>query len=123
MDSMLPIKQQAHSAACVIHMQELSQEQFVELFERPRVPTVLTGLTDGWSARDRWTEQALLERYRHHRFKVSMAWPHQGLLLPSGKSLKESPEESQKASKQSCHWLIACLSMYWPASDVLLLKS
>ena len=46
----------------------------MELFERPRVPTVITGLTDGWPAQQQWTEQALLERYGQHRFKVGI--PH-----------------------------------------------
>ncbi|KAK9861811.1 hypothetical protein WJX84_003667 [Apatococcus fuscideae] len=52
------------------HASELSRAQFVELFERPRMPTVITGLIEDWPAQERWTEQALLQRFGDHRFKV-----------------------------------------------------
>lgn len=39
-------------------------------YESPRVPVVLTGLTDDWPAQQEWTPRKLLEQYREHRFKV-----------------------------------------------------
>lgn len=73
-----------------MHLQELSRAQFVELFERPRMPTVITGLIEDWPAQERWTEQALLQRFGDHRFKVRIlpAWlgylsGSQGLCLAS----------------------------------------
>ena len=44
--------------------------EFVERFERPRLPVVITGLCDGWRARENWTEEGLLRRYGEHKFKV-----------------------------------------------------
>ena len=50
--------------------QELTVEQFVERFERPRIPVVLTGLCDGWRAGQAWGQQELLKHYGEHKFKV-----------------------------------------------------
>ena len=46
-------------------------EQFVERFERPRIPVVITGLCDGWRAGDAWQQQDLLKHYGEHKFKVA----------------------------------------------------
>lgn len=54
-------------------LQDLSVEAFVSCYESPRVPVVLTGLTDGWPAQQEWTPRKLLEQYREHRFKVGGA--------------------------------------------------
>lgn len=51
--------------------QGLTLEQFVERFERPRIPVVITGLTDAWPAQQAWTPTALRARYGEHRFKVT----------------------------------------------------
>lgn len=52
-------------------MQDLTVQQFVEQYEVPRVPVVVTGLTDAWPAAQQWTPGKLLEQFREHRFKVS----------------------------------------------------
>ena len=52
--------------------QELTLEQFVERFERPRIPVVITGLTDSWGAGAAWAPTALRARFGEHRFKVSV---------------------------------------------------
>jgi histone arginine demethylase JMJD6 len=52
------------------HSQELNPEQFVERYERPRLPVVITGLCDGWRAAKEWTEEGLLHRFGDHKFKV-----------------------------------------------------
>jgi hypothetical protein len=50
--------------------QDLSIEQFVERFERPRLPVVITGLTDDWPAAGHWLPDALIARCGDHKFKV-----------------------------------------------------
>ena len=45
-------------------------EEFVERFERPRLPVVITGLCDTWRAAKDWNEETLLQRYGDHKFKV-----------------------------------------------------
>jgi hypothetical protein len=54
----------------LLHLQDLTPERFVELFEAPRQPVVITGLTDTWPAVQQWTPQALLQQFRDHKFKV-----------------------------------------------------
>ena len=46
--------------------------EFVERFERPRLPVVITGLCDGWRAANDWNEDTLLQRYGDHKFKVML---------------------------------------------------
>jgi hypothetical protein len=53
-------------------LQDLSVEAFVSTYELPRVPVVLTGVTDDWPAQQEWTPWNLLEQYREHRFKVGV---------------------------------------------------
>lgn len=48
----------------------LSHEEFVERFERPGVPVIITGLTDAWPASKLWTDERLLREFGEHRFKV-----------------------------------------------------
>ena len=61
---------QATSSDTDFSMQNLTVAEFVERFERPRLPVVITGLCDGWKARGNWTEEGLLRRYGEHKFKV-----------------------------------------------------
>ena len=51
-------------------MQDLTVEQFVERYERPRVPVIITGLCEDWEARQSWSEAGLLQRFAGHKFKV-----------------------------------------------------
>lgn len=44
----------------------------MERFERPRIPVVITGLTDRWGAGAAWAPPALRARFGEHRFKVVM---------------------------------------------------
>lgn len=48
-------------------------EQFVERFERPRLPAVITGLCEAWRAAADWDEAGLLRRFAEHKFKVGGA--------------------------------------------------
>lgn len=51
-------------------LQDLSVQEFVDRFEAPRLPVVITGLTDSWKAKTEWTEDRLLQRFADHKFKV-----------------------------------------------------
>jgi hypothetical protein len=48
--------------------QDLSLDQFVHRYERPRIPVVINGLTEDWPGK--WTVEDLLERFGQHKFKV-----------------------------------------------------
>ena len=76
-----------------MHLQELSRAQFVELFERPRMPTVITGLIEDWPAQERWTEQALLQRFGDHRFKVRILPAWLGHISPDPKGYAWHPRQ------------------------------
>ena len=62
-------------AACShCNTQELTVQQFVEQYELPRRPVIITGLTDIWPAQtEMWTEDQLLQRFGDHKFKVRRA--------------------------------------------------
>lgn len=53
-------------------LQDLTPEQFVERFEAPQMPVVITGLTGAWPAEQQWTPQQLLAQYGNHKFKVCL---------------------------------------------------
>jgi hypothetical protein len=55
-------------------LQDLTPVQFVERYEVPQLPVVLTGLTEGWSAVQQWTPDQLLTQYGSHKFKVERQW-------------------------------------------------
>ncbi len=51
-------------------MQRMSYETFVELYERPRIPVVITGLQESWKAQQLWNQADLSRRFGNHKFKV-----------------------------------------------------
>ncbi len=51
-------------------MQRMSYESFVELYEKPRIPVVITGLQEGWTAQQLWNQADLSRRFGNHKFKV-----------------------------------------------------
>ena len=46
--------------------------EFIERYERPRLPVVITGLTESWNASrgEAWSVEKLVEQFGSHRFKV-----------------------------------------------------
>ncbi|KAK6039108.1 JmjC domain protein [Cooperia oncophora] len=48
---------------------KLSLNEFREKYEIPRIPVILTGLTDKWQAHEKWTVSRIAKKYRNQRFK------------------------------------------------------
>jgi histone arginine demethylase JMJD6 len=53
-----------------IHVDEVSLEEFIERFEKPRQPVVILGLTDQWPAAEKWEFSELVKTFGSHKFKV-----------------------------------------------------
>ncbi|KAL0050644.1 hypothetical protein WJX82_004027 [Trebouxia sp. C0006] len=53
-----------------IDSRRMSYETFVELYERPRIPVVITGLQESWKAQQLWNQADLSRRFGNHKFKV-----------------------------------------------------
>ncbi|KAK6027905.1 JmjC domain protein, partial [Ostertagia ostertagi] len=47
----------------------LSVEEFREKYEQPRIPCMITGLTETWAAHENWKIDKLLEKYANATFK------------------------------------------------------
>ena len=48
-------------------------EKFVELYEKPRIPVVITGLQEGWRAQQLGNKEDLARRFGDHKFKVHIS--------------------------------------------------
>lgn len=44
----------------------------MERFERPRLPVIITGLTQDWPAAQAWAPEQLAARFGEHKFKVEL---------------------------------------------------
>ena len=53
-----------------VDLQTMPYDVFVQLYERPRIPVVISGLQDCWKARQLWNPANLHERFADHKFKV-----------------------------------------------------
>ncbi|KAI9269853.1 hypothetical protein BY458DRAFT_475290 [Sporodiniella umbellata] len=47
-----------------------TKKEFIDKYEAPNIPVVITHVTDEWKANKHWTEAYLLKNYRSHTFKV-----------------------------------------------------
>ena len=62
-------------------LQAMPHDAFVKLYERPRIPVVITGLQETWKAQELWNQTDLDKRFANHKFKVYL------LTHPPAKSL------------------------------------
>ena len=53
-----------------VHASQLTPEQFVTKYEKPKQPVIIEGLLEEWPARSAWLPAELLKRFPDTRFKV-----------------------------------------------------
>mmetsp|Transcript_13194 Transcript_13194/g.25254 ORF Transcript_13194/g.25254 Transcript_13194/m.25254 type:complete len:486 (-) Transcript_13194:278-1735(-) len=54
-----------------VHWKDLSLEDFIEKYQKPEIPVIITGLTDKWKGSTTWNLEELFQgRYRNCRLKV-----------------------------------------------------
>ncbi|CAG8540936.1 8413_t:CDS:2 [Rhizophagus irregularis] len=53
-----------------IEESKVSREEFIEKYEAPGLPVVITGCTKGWPAEVKWNRETLLKKFEAYRFKV-----------------------------------------------------
>ena len=50
----------------------MSEQAFIERYERPNTPVVIQGLTKEWKAKTDWAPKELLAAHGDHKFKVGL---------------------------------------------------
>lgn len=53
-----------------IDYQKVSREEFIEAFERPNKPAIITNFAEHWSSSHRWSWKYLYKKYKDTRFKL-----------------------------------------------------
>jgi len=52
-----------------ISVHKVSPQEFIDKYEGPYRPVVITGVQDNWQATDKWTLERLSKKYRNQKFK------------------------------------------------------
>lgn len=52
-----------------ITVNDVSNEMFIEKYEKIYKPVVITGVIDTWEAKRKWTVERLAKKYRNQKFK------------------------------------------------------
>lgn len=53
-----------------VHIRDITMHEFVERFEKPRLPVILLGLCDDWPAYRKWSLDWFRDRYGESKFKL-----------------------------------------------------
>lgn len=53
-----------------IHYDQVSKNEFVDLFEKQSRPVIIQGVADSWAGLKEWRMNRLLERFGSSRFKI-----------------------------------------------------
>jgi histone arginine demethylase JMJD6 len=53
-----------------VHIRDLTEEEFIEKYEKPRLPVIIEGLLDEWQANNKWDPASLLQRMPDAMMKV-----------------------------------------------------
>ncbi|CAG9805786.1 unnamed protein product [Chironomus riparius] len=52
-----------------IHAPDVNCDEFIEQFEAPYIPCVITNIQEGWKAQSKWSMERLAKKYRNQKFK------------------------------------------------------
>ena len=69
MQHQLSVYGRVPTAVCLV-LQTMPHDKFVQMYEKPRIPVVITGLQAGWKAQEDWNTHDLEQRFANHNFKV-----------------------------------------------------
>ena len=94
-------------------LQAMPHDAFVNLYERPRTPVVITGLQESWKAQELWNQTELDKRFANHKFKVhllaqlhsqvsSTAQPSQQHCTAKSAALPSQVSSTAQPSQQHC---------------------
>ena len=53
-----------------VHVNDISVEEFMERYEKPSIPVILVGCTEGWDAHQKWNFPDLLKKYQKCKLKI-----------------------------------------------------
>ncbi|KAF9968611.1 hypothetical protein BGZ73_009195, partial [Actinomortierella ambigua] len=53
-----------------ISYHEVSREEFIDKYEEPSLPVVITGIVDDWAAKHNWNIETFMRKYYNQPFKV-----------------------------------------------------
>ena len=93
-------------------LQAMPHDAFVNLYERPRTPVVITGLQESWKAQELWNQTELDKRFANHKFKVHLlAQRHSQVSSTAQPSQQHCPAKSavlhsqvSSTAQHTCPW-------------------
>ena len=94
-------KVQSRDGLSRIAYNEVSVDEFRDKWEKAEKPVVITGVTDGWLAQEKWTFARILKKYRNQKFKCGEDDDGNGMIENLGDScwrhtIKQPPHPMSK---------------------------